>query len=234
MRHYRAVWLVACAAVALVGVGVGLVRSPAVFAGAFFGGAVVAVASTVLVSRFAKRHVRASARRLIGSAVAAGAVAGAGVALGELLGAGAVVLAIVLLSVSPYLLRAYVRALTSVPVSMAAGLGAWVTPPVDVRPEQVQVPPPRDERLLTDQRLRGVWRTSFLVLQTRPRASEVLALAEERQRYLDEFERRNPRGFEAWLAGGAWASNIPVRYLRGEHTAEPEINWDDLTRQQDS
>jgi hypothetical protein len=234
MNAYRAVWLVACAAVVLVGVGVGLVLSPTTLGGTFFLFAGLAAMSTLLGSRYGRRRLRVSRRRVIGSALAGGAVAGAAASLEELLGVGVLALGILLLSVSPYVLRAYVRALTSVPVSMAAGLGAWVSPPVYVSPHYMQVARVPDVRLLTEERLSGAWRTSFLALQSRPPTTQALATVEERQRYLDEFERRNPRGFAAWLASEAWASNIPVRYLRDAHMTRSEINWDEVTRQQDS
>ena len=50
-----------------------------------------------------------------------------------------------------------------------------------------------------------------------------------RERYLDEFERRNRSGFATWLASGPLASASPLPYLVGV----PTINWDDLTREQD-
>jgi hypothetical protein len=52
----------------------------------------------------------------------------------------------------------------------------------------------------------------------------------ERENYLDEFERRNRSGFAAWLASGPLASASPLPYLVGV----PTINWDDLTREQES
>jgi len=237
MRIYRALWLAACLTVVGVGLGAGLVRSPASLAAAFSIFAVLAAMSTQLVSLCARRRPRMTGGRLLRRAMAAGAAAGAVVGLGVLLGPGALALGILLVSASPYVLRAYVRALTSVPVSLAAGLGSWMSPPAPDTAPQAQVPLQRapiptapNVRLVTDQRLRGAWRTSFLVLQTRPRASDVVAIAEERQRYLDEFERRNPKGFEAWLARAPWASNIPVRFLRDTPTDQSEIDWDELTQ----
>lgn len=240
MRIYRGVWGVVCIAVVGVGVGVGVIQSPATLAATFLTFAVLAAIATFLSSRFRKRRVRVTGRRLVVSAAAGGSAAGAFVGLGEVLGVGVLTLAVLLISASPHVLRAYVRALTSLPVSVATGLGSWMSPPAPVSPQEAQIPAQRtpiraapDVRLVSDQRLRGVWRTSYLVLQTRPCASEVMAIVEERQRYLDDFERRNPEGFEAWLAVGASASNIPVRYLRRAPATQSEIDWDELTGHQE-
>lgn len=234
MKVYRAAWLVAFAAAVLAGVGVGLARSPETLAGTFVAFAALTAISSHAADCYRQRRLRAPDRRLIGTALVGGAAAGAAVGLAGLLGVGVLALGMVLLAASPHVLPAYVRALTSVPVSMGAGLSAWMSPPACVSPQSAQTPAAPNLRLLTDQRLRGVWRASFLVLQRRPRSSEVAAIVEQRQRYLDEFERRNPRGFEAWLARGAWPSDIPGSCLRDVPTAGPGINWDELTRQQDS
>lgn len=155
MKVYRAVWLVACVSLALAGVGIGLVRSPAALAGTFVAFAVLAAISSLVAGRYQKPRLRAAGRRLTGTGLRGGAVACAVVGFGGLLGARVLALGIVLLSAWPHVLRSYVRALSSVPVSMAAGLGAWVSPPDDVRPQSVQTPAAPNVRLLTDQRLRG-------------------------------------------------------------------------------
>jgi len=36
---------------------------------------------------------------------------------------------------------------------------------------------------------------------------------EQRQLYLDEFERRNPTGLAEWLASGARAAGDPTRFI---------------------
>jgi hypothetical protein len=56
-----------------------------------------------------------------------------------------------------------------------------------------------------------------------------LATVEERQRYLDEFERRNSTGLTAWLASGARVASNPLPYLAKSYAERPVINWDDLT-----
>jgi hypothetical protein len=54
-----------------------------------------------------------------------------------------------------------------------------------------------------------------------------------RQRFLDEFERRNSSGLAAWLASGARAAGNPLPYLTESRVNTPAIDWDELTRGQD-
>ena len=85
-----------------------------------------------------------------------------------------------------------------------------------------------DLSTLTDEQLCRLWRASYLALLN-PSAGPMTTTVVERQRYLDEFERRNRSGFATWLASGPQVSASPMPYLVGV----PTINWDDLTREQD-
>jgi hypothetical protein len=67
-------------------------------------------------------------------------------------------------------------------------------------------------------------------LQLQSSADDQIVVVAERQEYLDEFERRNPKGFVAWLASGARAPGNPLPYLMGTRYDSPTINWDELTR----
>jgi hypothetical protein len=86
---------------------------------------------------------------------------------------------------------------------------------------------------LTDGQLCQRWRASYLALQVGPSTASVLEIVEQRQRYLDEFQRRNARGLTAWLASGARAAGTPLPYLVGDRADRHAINWDELTRGQD-
>jgi len=55
---------------------------------------------------------------------------------------------------------------------------------------------------------------------------------EERQRYLDEFERRNSKGLRVWLASGNPTSGDPHAYLVEGWADLPVVDWDELTRGQ--
>jgi len=59
--------------------------------------------------------------------------------------------------------------------------------------------------------------------------NSTLATVQERQRYLDELERRNAVGLAAWLASGARVASNPLPYFVRDRTNREAINWDDLT-----
>jgi len=86
-----------------------------------------------------------------------------------------------------------------------------------------------DLSTVTDEQLCYRWRVSYLaLLDSSP--GQMKETVVERERYLDEFERRDRARFTAWLASGPLASASPMPYALGGRP----INWDDLTREQGS
>lgn len=73
--------------------------------------------------------------------------------------------------------------------------------------------PARELRSLDDEALCLAWRRSFIRLEAARSAMERLSVVEQRQQYLDEFQRRCPDGLAAWLASGARASSNPLPFL---------------------
>ncbi|HEX6514010.1 MAG TPA: hypothetical protein VF049_00425 [Nocardioidaceae bacterium] len=61
--------------------------------------------------------------------------------------------------------------------------------------------------------LRFGWRTSYVALRHRVPAHLGVQVVQRRQELLDELERRNRYGFEAWLASGARAAGDSTRYI---------------------
>lgn len=83
-----------------------------------------------------------------------------------------------------------------------------------------------DERLIASlqcplsiEELCGVWCETATTLAEGAGARDRQAVAEVRRICLDEFERRNPAGFNRWLAAGAPAN--PGTYLLAEPEAGP-------------
>jgi hypothetical protein len=141
--------------------------------------------------------------------------AGALVGYTVLLGPGGVLLLVGLVLVSsPYCVRSFRRWLASVPASLSD------QPSVALD-------------ALTDEQLCRAWRASYAALQRQSSAARAVTAVAERQRYLDELERRNPDGFAAWLASGAQSPGSPMPYLTGSRAEPTEINWDELTRGRD-
>ena len=54
---------------------------------------------------------------------------------------------------------------------------------------------------LSTEQLEHRWRYTSMAMRTSWRPDETLALVEDRQRLLDEIERRDPENFSAWLSG---------------------------------
>jgi hypothetical protein len=67
-------------------------------------------------------------------------------------------------------------------------------------------------RALSDEELCWSWRASYTALLAAPEVAR-LELVTLRQAYLEDLERRNPRGMRAWLDSGARAAGNPARYL---------------------
>jgi hypothetical protein len=66
---------------------------------------------------------------------------------------------------------------------------------------------------------------SLPALQNGPSTStsttDALHLARTRERYLDEIERRDPRGFARWLSSGARAGSDPATFLTTRDHPQP-------------
>lgn len=68
---------------------------------------------------------------------------------------------------------------------------------------------------LTDTDLCMAWRSSYVALDRAADLSAKLRAVEIRVVLLDELERRDAQGLEAWFRSGARAAGGPDRYLRG-------------------
>jgi hypothetical protein len=234
MTAYRVVWFAGCTVVVLVGASAALILSPAAFAFMFLAFAAVGVVVRLcLISDRQARSLRQQVRLVGDGAVMAGATGCAFVGYAVLLGAGVFVLALCVLGTSPHVLVTYTRWLNAGPTPPSAQLDSVMRSLAYASPEYLGLPPPTELGDLTDEELCHAWRTSYIALQRQTRPSRVLALARERQRYLDELEQRNASGFASWLASGARPPGNPLPYILGERLDHIRINWDELIRGQD-
>lgn len=89
----------------------------------------------------------------------------------------------------------------------------------------VSLHPLPDCSQLSNEALCRCWRMSFPALQngpsTSPSATDALHLARTREAYLDEIERRDPRGFARWLDSGARAGSDPAKFLTTRDHPQP-------------
>lgn len=107
----------------------------------------------------------------------------------------------------------------------AAGYLAGATFEPGYGAAQAVAAPPVDPSFLSSSWMRGepesmddaslclAWRKTYVALQRVHAPAWKLLVAQRRQELLDELERRNASGFEAWLAAGARAAGDPSRFI---------------------
>ena len=227
MKAYRICWLAVCLPLALIGSTAAFVLAPAttaVFIAFAVAGTIMAV---FVVNEAQSRNGRpGTRRRLVSKALFGGTTAGAFAGWAHMLGAGVFLLGFAVLVSSPCVVVIYGRRLRSRSTDAADQPNAGTRASAELEPV-----PDLDE--LTDEQLCRGWRASYAALRRQSSALHVTATVAERQRYLDEIERRNPSGFAAWLASGARAPGNPLPYLTRAQAPSHGIDWDELVRRED-
>jgi hypothetical protein len=228
MRAYRVVWLIVCAAFSVVGVSVAFYAAPAALVALSVGSCVVATVWSLLVTPRRGRYLRPRLRPVLIAALAGGTAGGAFVGYLVVLGVGVIPLAIAVIGTSPSAMRLCGRWLRTVGSSSSARLDGAASALAYTGLGFVPVQRGDDLRLLTDEQLCDVWHASTASLrECSPRG--LRRIAAQRQRYLDEFERRNPKGLKVWLASSDTASCDPRGFLVEGWADLPAVNWDELT-----
>lgn len=147
---------------------------------------------------------------VFGAAGAVGLLALLG--LGAVLGAPAVGGGVLLLALCPWLVAPIWR-LTTRKLGLSKARGA---PPGDsLSTPGVPVANMDDAALLK------AWRASSVALCWVDSNSDWLSMAKRRQEYLNELERRNPRGFAAWMASTPDMDDDPASFFRHRPTPDP-------------
>jgi hypothetical protein len=230
---YRVAWLSGCSVLAAVGVTVLAILSLAVFVTLFVAFALVGAALVLagLVDKV-ESSGRGRARRTVAGALVVGAAAPAYVGLAAVLGPPVLLFVLVVGATSPSAMSLYGRGLRTASAPTNVSIAAWA--PGFPYPLPTWAPPqlPPDLDLLSTEELCEAWCASYLVLKDRSSrgdAKAALATVTERQRYLDELERRNASGLTAWLASGARVASNPLPYLTGNRIERTVIDWDELT-----
>jgi len=157
-----------------------------------------------------------AAPRLIRISLGTGAVlTGAGGIVAVFGLAGAVWL-LALLAISPavrYCIEHRWLILGDDPTPSTRHVPADTSSEVPSEPGFMRAPLTDDLETLDDAGLCLAWRRSFLMLEGARNEHDRMALVVQRQRYLDELQRRCPDGVAAWLASGARASSNPMPFL---------------------
>lgn len=134
---------------------------------------------------------------------------------------------------SPSALRAFCRWLRSIATPSASQVDALARVFANAGIGYVGVLPEPDPRELTDDEMCQRWRAGCVYLRRPPSAAAAMRAVEQRQIYLDEFERRYPGAFAAWLASGAGTLDYLTPYAMRGGDDRAGINWDELTRGHD-
>ena len=233
MKAYRVAWLVVATLLAVVGISAALVLSPVALVYLVGLAGIATILLLLVMGTDGGRSRGDRTGRLITSGLTAGTVAGALVGLASLLGASVFPLVLSLLVSSPHAVNAWSRwrrsrltPSTEQLVAMDDSL-AYTSP--GLRSAQALSEPAR----LTDEQLCRAWSVSFRALRDGSSGIQMMDAVAVRQRFLDEFERRNSRGLAAWLASGARAAGNPLPYLTESRVNSLAIDWDELTRGQD-
>jgi hypothetical protein len=187
------------------------VQAPAAFS--------LCIAFVVIIawSSFGLAGIRA-APRVMWLGLVAGLTVPAAAGLMVVAGLAGVLLVLALTATSP-VLRAFVGRRWPGLLDTQLAAAAVASPMSPVGPE----PPfalfeeplvlPTDLAVLDDEALCLAWRHSFLLLEGARSEPERMRVVRQRERYLDELQRRCPQGFAAWLAAGARASGNPLPFL---------------------
>lgn len=191
MAVYRLVWHSVCGVFGALGIVLGFAIVPIdvmitlVVAGLFAG-----ILATLLYWSESPEDRSSHKQRwsILIPVVTAAALAVAG--LGAVLGAGGVIGLLLIVGVSsPPAVRWYASRLSQ-------------TPEADTESPSVSTA-----------ELCQQWRDSYKTLREATTPAARLRIVEARQRCLDELERRDPEGLNAWLGSTASAAGDPSRYL---------------------
>lgn len=213
MRGYRTAWLNVVYVVGGMGVAAALLNDRilvnvgvAVLVGLAAGLTTYVVQEALSIASCRRRALTAAAAGTAGCCAIAG--------LAMLVGQGTLLVLVLFALTSPPAVRRYLlagRRITSprsLPPIQEGGDLARVTTQTDVSGTVCA-------HSLTDAELCLAWRASSAALELA--SSDLTKQAElvtARQNYLDELERRDPPGFQCWLADGARPDSDPGPYLR--------------------
>jgi hypothetical protein len=193
LKAYRLVWSGLCGLVGVLGLMAGLFFVPTDLVFPLFFVAAL-IGSGVASNAWSKAEGTSVLARAWKAAVVAGTVIAAIVACAGyvvLLGPAGPALVVILGVTSPPAMRWLGRRLGHVPGRLYNGA-------------------------LTTAELCRRWQDSYEALRAATTAAARLRIVEARQHYLDELERRDPRGLNAWLGENASAAGDPSRFLAGE------------------
>jgi hypothetical protein len=241
MNAYRRAWLCVCVGLAVVGAcaATNVLSIPASLA--LFGVAALPIGAVAINSAVGQDDggtpLGTILRLVVWRSFIGGTASVSLIGWWPLLGAWTCLLAVLVVGGSPYAVRSYVRWGSQRPGPAALAERPDSPDRINQVSRNIDQPskPAREElSSLSDAALCQAWRASFSKLRDSPSQLQRTRIVDERQRYLDEFERRNPEGLMAWLASGARAAANPSRFIMGTAgLSRHPIDWDELIPRQD-
>ena len=218
MGRYRNAWRTVVALVGLLGMLVMLERLGLIFTATLY--VLTGVLVAALAAAIEREDVAQTWRARLRPGVVGGAVALATLGMVILVGPGALFLLAAGALSSPPALRWFRRYCGSDDRHVHADGSRAHMHTADLDPlEALATTPTEPDGLssapesMSDDALCLAWRRSYVDLQRSGSVTAQLLVVQERQRYLDELERRNPSGLSDWLASGARAAGDPSRFI---------------------
>ena len=195
MVRYRIVWGCLCGLVVVLGIVAALLVLPAAaLVPLFMVPGLLGLMLALLVRADTGRFV-GRVRRALAVAAVAGAACVGGAGLLAVLGPSALLIGVIAAAGSPPVVRRF-------------------TSKGDKGEKHDEL------RELSTLMLCRQWQSSYEELRAEPAVSRRLEIVRERERCLDELERRDPAGLQAWLASSASAASDPARFLTEPPQAE--------------
>ena len=219
MVFYRAAWMSVTFVVGCLGAAVALLSDHAKVNSAVAVVVGIAIGAITYVAQEA-RCVTDYRRQALTAAAAGTAACCAIAGLNALVGQEALLVMVLFTVTSPAAVRHCIATAHRIaarrrpPAQLHARTSGQIENPIQSLNHQTpsQIHP---ERLLTDLELCQAWRTSSsAIAQPGPNPTQQAQLVAARQRYLDEFERRDTAGFQRWLGAGPQPDCDPSQYLR--------------------
>ena len=220
MNRYHNAWRTVAAVAAAIGLFIAVERLGITASVTLYVlSAMLVAALTAAVQRGDTDQVWRAALR---PALVGGALALAAFGMVFLLGPAGVVVLLAGLAFSPPVLRWFRRRFGHGEQFRGLPGPHGLVPADDIVPSPLPVigttPPSADgpaskPESMSDADLCQEWRRSYVMLQRSGSVAAQLLVVQQRQRYLDELERRNAPGLSGWLSSGPRAAGDPSRYI---------------------
>lgn len=228
MERYHSAWSTVVALVSALGLFVAVLRFGPTAA------ATVYVLSAALVAALAaaieRRGTATTWRVAVWTGIVGGAVALAAFGMVFLLGPAGLLVVLTAVVSSPSVVRR-LRHVCGADDRRLRAVGPpapshRVEPDLDVATTEATTLPSADAdtpapESMSDAALCKAWRRSYVLLQRSGSLTARLLVVQQRQRYLDELERRNPSGLSGWLSSGARAAGDPSRFIVDDADPSP-------------